>query len=107
MSNPFKLTKMQQNEKAALAIRLNEAASTFEDARLEYNDVLGLVRDFMTEVHDVAEEAYEEKSERWKEGDRGAATQAWIETWNTDDLEDIEETNFEISSFEELPDQPE
>ena len=129
MANPFKITKapwasfilnvaelegLSQaletlvTETNAKIVALN---TTLQDALELYNEKLEEVRDFATEVHEDAEVAYEEKTEKWQEGERGAASLEWIGEWRglldevggPIEIEEIEEISFDLPDLS-LPD---
>ena len=104
----FKLTKEQEEKRGDLIARLQEASDevdqavsdfneTLIDARegvdsavAAYNVILKDVRRFTEDMATQAEEAIEEKSDKWKESDRGHAASEWLYEWANIDLEDAE-----------------
>jgi DNA repair exonuclease SbcCD ATPase subunit len=106
----FKLTK---DERADLAdhlgtlqeklqkIREAEAARletiTAEDEKVkaaiaDYNGALADAKTFVEETAERLRGEYDEKSERWQEGDKGSAASEFIEQWENVDMEDIDES---------------
>jgi hypothetical protein len=65
----------------------------------EYNGVLGDAVTFRDEIAQKMEDYYEERSEKWQDGDAGQAYTNWMEAWTEVELEELEQV--------ELPDQPE
>ncbi len=104
----FKLTKkeMVTRDQIVAALRekgggLEEAISTFNtafeeawgavDAALtEYNDALAEAKEFTDEIHGDRQNEYDEKSEKWQEGERGEIASSWLGEWEGIDLSEIE-----------------
>ena len=101
----FKLTKPETKTKEALLERLREVEEGVQAAIERYNEVIDDVRAFCTDVAERAVEEWNEKSERWQEGDAGTAADEWISVWRDVDLPEVEDPDFCSSDFEELPDE--
>jgi len=113
----FKLTKEQTTARDALAGRLEEAREKLDSAVVDFNDTItaargvlqeeidaynGLLSEAKTFADEVAQEwenEFEEKSERWQEGDTGQAVRELIEAWQNVDFEgvDIDTPDPEVS----------
>lgn len=59
-----------------------------------YNEALERARGFLEDEASSAQEAFDEKSERWQEGDKGQAVGEWIAelTGEQESIEDVVET---------------
>ncbi len=125
----FSLTKAQQAEKERLteALRvakssldtavseanaqIEEAETTVNSRISEYNAALTGITDFIEEHKDKWQEAYDEKSETWQEGDKGEAVAALLGEWDNYDGEAVEEISIgeieieteHLENFEALP----
>jgi hypothetical protein len=109
-----RLAKEQVDLEAALA----EAAETIEAAYEKlngaidtYNGVLADAHSYLEDISTQAQTDFDDKSERWQEGDRGEATREWIDGLDNILLEMDEIENFvydlptlELSDFAELID---
>lgn len=56
----------------------------------DFGGALSDLRDFITQKHDEFESEYDDKSEKWQEGDRGMATRSWIDSFESLELDDVE-----------------
>lgn len=95
----FKLTKTEEEQRSAIVEKLRLEASKLEDSVCEFNEALSVARDrldvarqaynsileeartFVGEVQGRLTDEYDEKSDKWKEGERGTEVEAWIEEW--------------------------
>lgn len=89
----FKMTKAQLKERDGLATQLKELGEALKEKREaanaalgelrtaveEYNDRLDAAKTFVDELAEAAQEAYDEKSEKWQEGEKGDAASSWID----------------------------
>jgi len=122
----FKLGKEQNEQRDTLATRIQEerealdtAVTAFNDAMTTaradlqekidaYNEVLAEAKSFVDDVAQNWENDFEEKSERWQEGEKGEAVRAMIEAWQNADLEEVsvdmpdEEVSFDAEMHDEL-----
>lgn len=130
----FKLTKAQSKRlqeyrdslgrrKAAIEVlfeemkaKLPELTKDLNEAIHEYNADVDEMKAFAEEVASEHRDAYDEKSENWKEGDRGTAVSEFVEAWEAVDLDEIDEIeivepdepDFDgISSLDDLPEEAE
>lgn len=70
---------------------ITKANSLTDDAFGELNEVIGELNVFREEVASAIEDYIAEKSEKWQDGERGQAFNAWHDAWQ-DDLEEVEYT---------------
>lgn len=89
-----KLTKEQLKKKTALFEEL-------EKARDQFNVMLEEANEFRQEMNDLMQEYFDEKSEKWQEGDAGSTYQDWMGEWESE-LEFDEEAP---ETFQGLPDE--
>ena len=109
----FKLTKQEEAQRSELYAKLhsargaldakiedvNDALQTaidaLEGAIADYNSALDDARNFVVDIVSQAEEDFSDKSERWQEGERGEIVRAWIDEWDTAQLDDIDAPEIE------------
>ena len=77
-----------------------------EEANLrvsEYNEILTEAQGFAADMHSDWESDYEDKSDTWKEGERGEAVSAMLEQWQEfaqiDTLDVLEGVAVEVDGF--------
>lgn len=86
----FKITKAEEKRIAEIAGRLSakfdginaiieKMKSEIDDELVEYNEIREELRGVLEDIHSEKESEYEDKSDNWREGDRGEATYSWIE----------------------------
>jgi hypothetical protein len=93
---------------------LQEAWERLEEALSKLNEAIQEAEEFRVEIAGAQEEYYDERSERWQEGDAGQAYQAWKQDWEMELSEvemeqpdDLEMPDAEaIDNFELLNDEP-
>lgn len=61
-----------------------------EEALNDYNGAISDAYEFVDRVKTEFNDAYEEKSEKWQEGDRGSAAREWIDSFDSVELEQVE-----------------
>lgn len=112
----FKLTAAHKKKRDTLIEELRTLATGIEDAIRSYNAKLEDAREFVNlEIVGHFQDEFDEKSENWQEGDRGSATQEWLDTLDNigNTLEDIDspfdDDGIEeiVSILEEMPEEPE
>jgi hypothetical protein len=101
----FCLTKQQEAEKTEIAKRLRAAYDELTGATNAFNLIADEARTFAGSIGSDARSAYDEKSERWQEGDAASDADAWIQTFEEiegelDDAEEYDESK--IDAFENL-----
>ncbi len=83
---------------AVLALR-----TTLEAAVAEYNEVVLAAQGFAEDIGRRADEEFDDKSERWQEGDKGQSAGEWRDAWQGAEFEELSiEFPEDISS--EIPD---
>ena len=111
-----KLSKEQCKQHAAISAALSSAQEDIKSAVEIYNekvkalfaeilqpevDAFNKAKDdattFLQEIHGEQESFYDERSEKWQEGDAGSSYQDWMGTWELEieELELEEPTPFE------------
>ena len=71
------------------------------DERLEkLNEARDELRGFIEDMHSEMDSQYDDKSEKWKEGERGEATRTWID--KLDEIKGEIEDDIEIDKPEEV-----
>ena len=117
----FKLTREEKQDLGELRSKaraelqnLQDLAGDLEQARQKYLDAREKVTDFVTDVAGRLRAEFDEKTDTWKESDKGGETEDFIATWESieNDLTDMEDVPaFEDEDFEQaldnLPEQPE
>jgi hypothetical protein len=102
----FQLTKDQIAQRTALLARMQAAHDELTGAVVNYNQELAALRDFCNEISEENRSAFDEKTERWQEGDKGQEIDEWIQQWENldlpDDLDEPDESCF--SAVEEIDD---
>jgi chromosome segregation ATPase len=104
---PFKVTKEQLARRDLLATdfrakaaALNAAIAAFNrevgplaravaEAQAKYNETVEQARTLASQISEVAQEAFDGKSERWQESDNGIQVRIWIEQWEVS-LDDVD-----------------
>jgi hypothetical protein len=104
---PFKVTKEQLARRDLLATdfrakaaALNAAIAAFNrevgplaravaEAQAKYNETVEQARTIASQISEVAQEAFDGKSERWQESDNGIQVRIWIEQWEVS-LDDVD-----------------
>lgn len=112
----FKLTKAQIKERDSMVAALREKAEAMTAAKTAWeeavNDYNGAISDTKTFVENLAAEfrdEYDNKSERWQEGERGEAASTFVEAWeevslDAHDADDTDiDTEADIDAVEGLP----
>lgn len=108
-----KLSKKQQDRRDELDHSIHEAFDELEAGIAEYNLqvqalyakhigpviedmnlLFGEARDFVDELHSDAENHFNERSEKWQEGEKGQEYNAWYDNMENvkDSIEDIDAT---------------
>ena len=79
---------------------MSEAWEKVSEALNRLNETITAADEFRSEIESEQEEYYDERSERWQEGDAGQAYQAWKEDWGTE----LSEVEMEKPDDLEMPD---
>ena len=75
-------------------------AEDLEAKRTEVNNAIEELRSVRDEVVADQENYYDERSERWQEGERGEAYAEWKDTWESAELELVEDLELEEEELE-------
>lgn len=100
----FKLSKAESGTKDDWAAKLrkahqrmteqaetaHDAVSDLNEAINEYNSLLGEVEAFRDERVQVWRDEYDDKSEKWQEGEKAEAASTLMEEWEGLDLSEVE-----------------
>lgn len=95
---------------------MDEHWRAVEDAVSVYNEAVGEVNGWLSDIHSAQEAHYDEKSEKWQEGERGEAYQSWMQEFENEveeaevskpDDVDAVEPGFGPDEIENLPEEPE
>lgn len=123
----FMLTRAEENRRDILRDKIADAKMVFDEAmeaelkviedalgsinaaRTAYNEVVADAFGFLDDIINEREGKFDDMSERWQEGERGEATQSWIESLQEarDELIDIEEIMIDLPDTASLPDHAE
>jgi len=85
------------------------------DAVETYNEKVGLLKGVYEEIGSEARDYYDERSEKWQEGDAGATYLEWVEALENPDLDEIDftepdEIDIDVPDFSSMdglpPDEP-
>ena len=80
--------------------RLEEQRSILDDAVNDCNGAMQDVADFLERIKERLNGEYDDKSEKWQEGEKGTAVRDWIDTFEIDFMDiDVEVPN-DISEAE-------
>lgn len=70
--------------------RLAELRSKLEDYINDCDGAISDLRNFVEAVRDEAQSEYDDKSDTWRDGDKGQAVLDWINTFDSISLEDVD-----------------
>lgn len=116
----FKLTREERDQLANVRQKAKNAfddlvgeAQDLEEARSKYLDAREQVTNVVTDIAARFRAEFEDKSDTWKEGDKGGETEDFVSCWESieNDLNEIDEVPaFDDTDFEEaldnLPEEP-
>lgn len=92
-----KLSKQQQEEQENLVNRLLSQKEDVEDAfnRLKdeieaYNEIVQEAEGWRSDIVGEMDAYYEDRSEKWQEGDTGSAYFDWKSEWENEELSEID-----------------
>jgi len=86
---------------------VHSASLHYNEQVYAYNELLERASNLRDEIVSDQETYYEERSERWQQGDKGEAHQEWSDEWAGADLEAVEEIDeFEVEHPQTLSDLP-
>lgn len=104
----FKLSKAQIKERADLTAVLREAGEAYNRAaevfnaaveaawdglhvaQLNYNAAISDAQQFCADLAEDKRDEYDDKSERWQNGDTGQAASDWIDAWDVVEFEELD-----------------
>ena len=72
-----KLTKAQCAKKSELVERIDRLVG-------ELNSAIEEAEELRDEVHSALEEYFDNRSEKWQEGDTGTAYREWMDEWDNE-----------------------
>jgi hypothetical protein len=75
----FKLTKAQIAQRDIHVARIKELHEAVNAAIQNLNEELGEVTDFIENIAVAAQDAFDNRSDGWREGERGEAVQGWLD----------------------------
>jgi uncharacterized protein YukE len=122
-----RLSKEQLQRRAVLAALLgarqeavevareltNDRVSRLNETISAYNEALEEARDFVEEITADMTEFFDEKSDRWTEGDAGQAYSSWKDEWegfDGDEVDAVDEVEVpdlgHAEELEQLPEEP-
>lgn len=103
-----RLSKAQQTTHETISAKLSGAREDLKGAVATFNDKVAALfaeivqpevdafnaaqteaNEFLQEVHEEMESFYEERSDKWKEGDAGSAYEDWKSSWEME-IEELE-----------------
>lgn len=67
-----------------------EALASLEDARDAYNSLLEDTKEFVSNVTGNAQSVFDERTDKWQDGDRGRAASDWINQWTDAEFEPVD-----------------
>lgn len=96
--------QFNDDERAEIAFAVCTAADAHSDAVNAYNDVMTEAKEFVEEVASRLREVYDNRSEKWQEGDKGQSADAFIQTWESFSPDEESELEGNVADeFERLP----
>lgn len=110
------LSKAQMVERAQLMDRLREIAAEIEEKISEvnsiisnYNEVVAEVEEFRDGLVGEMQDYYDERSEKWQDGEKGSAYSDWKNEWeqlDTSQADEVEAPDLSLAdNLENLPDE--
>ena len=112
------LNKAQEKARAdivetlrVITAEIEQQVSEVNELIAKYNDELGNVEELRDEIVGEMEAYYEDRSEKWQEGEKGQNYSAWKDQWEVLDitpLDDIDAPDLDLpDELENLPSEPE
>jgi uncharacterized protein YukE len=99
-----------QSAVAEFNAKVAAAYAELEPHVSDFNSEVEKANSFMGEVYADQESFYDEKSEKWQEGDAGEAYRSWMEQWEQvieemelDVPEELGEPDVDLDTFAQLP----
>lgn len=104
----LKLSAQEKKQRSELIAQLQEKEEALRTALANLNDLHEEVREFKEALVDRLREEFDEKSDAWRDGERGAAVDEWVNSWDeleTDEVSDLDSSPLS-EALEALEDQP-
>lgn len=101
----FKLSRDMKDRRDLIVADLEKHKQAISDAITGYNTALEDARDFLSnDLVGHFNDEFDDKSEKWQEGERGEATRTWIDEFDSlaNDFEDIDEPDTLDEHIEKL-----
>lgn len=95
----MKLTKAQQKEYEDLRSKVEIQLAELNTAIIAFNEVRQKFEDFRDTVYGEIEAFVDDKSDRWREGETGAAHESWKDEWSEEICDEIEEIDAELREY--------
>lgn len=94
-----------------LAAEVEEAISTVNGLIRDYNEALEEARDWRDDLTGQMQDFYDDKSDKWQEGEAGSDYMTWKDEWEAADLDgEVDEIDppdlSHYAILEDLPDAP-
>lgn len=99
----FKLTKEEILERNALLADMKDAKDALDSSVQIYNQALDKTREFIEKTRERMQNEFDEKSEAWQQGDKGAAVAEMLASWDEVNPEDVDIDLEDLGAFESLP----
>jgi len=99
----FELSANELKTRDQLLADLQRVTTALEDATNDYNTVVDDIDTYVSSVRDRLQEEFDEKSEKWQEGDKGSAASTLIEEWSSMDVGHVEVDLPIYEALENLP----
>jgi molecular chaperone DnaK (HSP70) len=82
--------------KSELEEKISDLVTEFNEKYLApLNEKIEEARGFVEDIKNERQEEFDDKSERWQEGERGEAAQEWLQSWENAESELSEISNVE------------
>ena len=94
-----KLTKSQQADYNQLREAVEVAIGEANAAIIAANEARQRFEDFRDGIHADIDAYFEEKSEKWQEGDAGSAYSSWRDEWDEQICDEISEIEPDLHEY--------
>lgn len=95
----MKLTKTQQKDYEDLRGKVETQLAELNTAIIAFNEARQAFEDFRDSVYGEIESFVDDKSDRWREGETGAAHEAWKDEWSEEICDEVEEIDAELREY--------
>lgn len=90
-------------EQADVNEKITQFETSLNEKIADLNAIIEEANGLRDEIQADAQSYYDEKSEKWQEGERGSAHSDWVSSWQ-EEIEEIEEISIEtVAKVEETP----